>query len=250
MAKRFIDTQKYHKPFIRSLPGAYKLLWDFILCECDHAGIWIVDFEIARIYLGSDMIIDKDEALRLFNADEKRIVEIDSGKKWFISSFIDFQYGKLNIENRAHNSVIHQLEKYNLKINKPLRSPLQGAKDKDKDKDKDMNKDIFDLARKFYPGTKRGLDTEFKNFIKHSDWKICMPLLYPAIEKQKKFRNKLFSESKFIPEWKHFKTWINQRCWEDELNEINYQKVSNNRGIPMTQKEMIEKQKMRQHLGF
>ena len=141
MAKRFTDTNKYKKPFIRGLQGAYKLLWDYLYHECDHAGIWIVDFEIAQLYIGSDMQVNKIDALKYFNNGEKRIIEIDHGKKWFIPSFIEFQYGVLNEQNRAHNSVINILKKYNLYKNKPLKSPLQGAMDKDKDKDmvKDMD---------------------------------------------------------------------------------------------------------------
>lgn len=144
MSKRFTDTNKYKKPFIRSLPGAYKLLWDYLYHDCDHAGIWIVDFDIAQIYIGEDMPICKKEALKYFNVDEEKIVEVDEGSRWFIPSFIEFQYGELNESNRAHNSVINILKKYNLlrkikKINKPLVSPLEGAKDKDKDKeDKDL----------------------------------------------------------------------------------------------------------------
>lgn len=142
MAKRFTDTQKYHKHFIRSLQGAYKLFWDFLYCECNHAGLWIVDFEIAQILLGKDMPINKNDALKYFNEDEKRIIEIDEGKKWFIPSFIEFQYGELNPDNRAHKSVISILKKYNLyNDNKGLISPLQGRKDMDKDKDKDKDKE-------------------------------------------------------------------------------------------------------------
>jgi len=142
MAKRFTDTNKYKKPFIRGLQGAYKLLWDYLYHECDHAGIWIVDFEVAQIYIGLDMTVEKSEALKQFNKDEVKIIEIDNGKKWFIPSFIEFQYGELNEENRAHNSVIKILSKYNLfPINKPLTSPLQGAMDMVKDKDKDMDKE-------------------------------------------------------------------------------------------------------------
>jgi len=143
MAKRFTDTNKYKKPFIRTLPGAYKLLWDYLYHDCDHAGIWIVDFEIAQLYIGNDMPINKETALKLFNNGEKHIIEIDGGEKWFIPSFIEFQYGELSEQNRAHNSVILILKKYGLwKIkNKPLISPLKGAKDKDKDMDmvKDMD---------------------------------------------------------------------------------------------------------------
>lgn len=141
MAKRFTDTNKYKKPFIRALPGAYKLFWDYLYHDCDHAGIWIVDFEIAQLYIGQDMQISRQDALKHFNKDEKRIIEIDGGTRWFIKPFIDFQYGELNETNRAHNSVILILKKYGLwkKTNKPLTSPLQGAKDKDMDMVKDMD---------------------------------------------------------------------------------------------------------------
>lgn len=142
MAKRFTDTNKYKKPFIRGLQGAYKLFWDYLYHECDHAGIWIVDFEIAQLYIGKDMPINKEDALKYFNKGEKRIIEVDNGLRWFIPSFIEFQYGELNEENRAHNSVISILKKYNqYKKNKPLKSPLQGGKDMDKDMElvKDMD---------------------------------------------------------------------------------------------------------------
>jgi hypothetical protein len=150
MAKRFADTNKYKKPFLRGLPGPYKLLWDFLCLDCDHAGIWIVDFEIAQTYVGADMPVNKLEALKLFNNGEDRIVEIDGGKKWFVPSFIDFQYGCLSEKNRAHASVILILRKLNLlnpdltiKTQKPPISPLQGVKDKDMDKEleKDMDKE-------------------------------------------------------------------------------------------------------------
>jgi len=139
MSKRFTDTDKYKKTFFRGLKGPYKLLWDYLYHDCDHAGIWIVDFEIAQIYIGPDMKVIKKDALLFFNKDEVRIIEFDEGKKWFIPSFIEFQYGTLKPTNRVHESIINILSKYNL--DKPLISPLQGAKDKDKDKDKEKDKE-------------------------------------------------------------------------------------------------------------
>jgi hypothetical protein len=152
MAKRFTDTDKYKKPFIRGLQGAYKLLWDYLYLDCNHAGIWIVDFEVAQIYLGSDMAVNKEDAIKYFNNGEIRIVEIDNGKKWFIPSFIDFQYGELNENNRAHNSVIQILNKYKLFNNKGLIRVYQEPMDKDKDKDKDKVKEKKCLFKnsKFY----------------------------------------------------------------------------------------------------
>jgi len=142
MAKRFTDTNKYKKPFIRSLTAGYKLFWDFLYHDCDHAGIWIVDFGIAKTYVGEDVVITRDLALKYFNTDEQRIVEIDHGKKWFIPSFIEFQYGHLSEKNKAHINVISILKKYmlidsNLNI-KPLVSPLQGAMEKETEEEKEM----------------------------------------------------------------------------------------------------------------
>lgn len=139
MAQRFVDTDKYKNLFIRKLPAPYKLLWDYINLDCDHAGIWIVDFEVAQLYLGADAPIDREEALEVFNKIESRIIEIDNKKRWYITSFIEDQYGELNPNNRVHASVLNILGKYNLikaKRTKPLNSPIYGAKDKEKDKDK------------------------------------------------------------------------------------------------------------------
>lgn len=136
MPKRLTDTEKWKKPFIRGLDGAYKLLWMYILDDCDHAGIWQVDLEVARIRIGEN--VDYDVALRNFNGNVVAISKF----KWFIPDFIDFQYGALNPANRLHLSVINILKKNGLyKEKKGLVSPLEGPKDKDKDKNKNKDKD-------------------------------------------------------------------------------------------------------------
>jgi len=149
MAKRFIDTDIFKKQFMRNLETPYKLLWIYILQDCNHAGIWEVDFETAQLKIGS--AITKKEALKNFSG---KILEISEGEKWFIPDFISFQYGQLSESNRAHIGIIQLLKKYDLLksdlsvsiTNKPLASPLQaptqGAKDMDKDKDKDKDKEM------------------------------------------------------------------------------------------------------------
>lgn len=134
MSKRFTDTEKWKKPFVRSLEAPYKLLWFYILDDCDHAGIWVVDLEVAGIRIGE--AFNEDDVLEKFG---EKIQVIDGGEKWFVQDFIDFQYGTLNPENRVHQSVINLLTKGHIK---PLISPIEGAKDKDKEKDKDKDKDI------------------------------------------------------------------------------------------------------------
>lgn len=122
MAKRFTDTDKWKKPFIRSLDAPYKLLWFYILDDCDHAGIWQVDFEVASIRTGQKL--DEKTALKIFS---ERIEIFDGGAKWFIKDFVFFQYGELNSKNRLHQSVINILTKHKVGAYKDLiRSQGQG----------------------------------------------------------------------------------------------------------------------------
>lgn len=128
-----IDTEMYKKGFVKNLEPKYKLLWTYLLLECDHCGLWNVELDVAEIRLG-------------FSYDEAEVFEVFSGKiiklkndKWFLPSFIEFQYGELNPSNRVHNSVINNLK--NKGVRYPLQGVLQGAKDKDKDIDKDKGKD-------------------------------------------------------------------------------------------------------------
>lgn len=102
---------------------------------------------------------------------------------------------------------------------------LQRTPLKDKRKEVKVTKDkeyilIFDLARKEFYGIKRGLQTEFDNFRKqHRDWKKILPLLLPAIKYQIANRQQLKSKREFVPPPKHFKTWINNSCWEETAPE-------------------------------
>lgn len=145
MSKRFTDTEKWKKPFIRNLSAPYKLLWLYICDDCDHSGIWQVDIDVAKIRIGED--INEQDAIKFF---EDKIIKIDNGNKWFIPSFIDFQYPSgLNPDNKAHGGIIKMLIKYKLIDDqlKPLGSPLQGDKDMVKDKvmDKDKVKEEIEL---------------------------------------------------------------------------------------------------------
>lgn len=85
----------------------------------------------------------------------------------------------------------------------------------------------FDMARKAYPGMKNGLLFEFANFRKQKDYKTALPAILPAIQKQIRWRDKMKNiKGQFVPEWKFFTTWINQRCWEQEMPKIDVTKDS------------------------
>lgn len=136
MAKRFTDTEKWSHAWFRKLSPKMKCAWIYLCDKCDHAGIWTSDFESLSFHIGEP--ITDTELMITFEEKIERI----KYDKFFLKSFIEFQYGPLNPTNRVHQSVISRLEKEGLNIlNKDLTSPLQGAKDKDKDKDKEKDKD-------------------------------------------------------------------------------------------------------------
>lgn len=139
MGKRFTDTDLFDKAFFRRLPVPYKLFWFYLYHNCDYAGLYSPDLDKINFHFNHEIHIDLNQALKLFNAEETRIIPVDGGKKWFIAGFIEFQYVKLSRAARNHSFVIKRLEKYglldeNLNVknqapNKPLRRGLQGAKE-------------------------------------------------------------------------------------------------------------------------
>lgn len=167
MAKRFTDTDKWKKPFIRGLEAPLKLLWFYILDDCDHAGIWQVDKEIAEIKIG--IKIDLDFAIKQF---ANHIYVFDDGCKWYIPDFIEFQYGELNEQNRVHKSILDIHKRYKIK---PLKHPINGVKDKDKDKDMDKEKSEFEKKVDAY--------IEMRKKIKKPITDEGLKLMYSHLEK-------------------------------------------------------------------
>ena len=66
MAKRFTDTEKFKKRWIKELPIEYKLFWVYLLDHCNHAGVWDVEMDIANVRLG--MELKEEEVLLTFKA--------------------------------------------------------------------------------------------------------------------------------------------------------------------------------------
>lgn len=92
------------------------------------------------------------------------------------------------------------------------------SKSKNKNDSKnDNDKELFHAFMKLYPGTKRGLDTEYDNFCKkHKDHSAVIHTLHEIINNQLRGRALMRERGLFVPEWKMLSTWINQRCWEEE----------------------------------
>lgn len=98
--------------------------------------MWEKNFKVASFFLGE---VTEEWAMEFMIGKAIPV----NGTKWFIPKFIEFQYGELKVNNRAHVSVIDKLRKYGLidSENKLLASPFQGAKDKSKEKEQDKVKE-------------------------------------------------------------------------------------------------------------
>jgi hypothetical protein len=135
MAKRFTDSEKWSDPWFRKLPQEYQRLWLYILDQCDAAGVWKVDIEMASFCLHDSVGVD--QALKHFDS---RVTPFQNGEKWFIPKFVLFQYGALNESCNPHRHVIHLLKAYGLfdEIQGYLKGTLR-VKDKEQDQDKDSS---------------------------------------------------------------------------------------------------------------
>jgi hypothetical protein len=110
MPKRFTDTAKFSDPWYRKLPPEYKLLWEYMYCLCDGAGVIDLDIDHAEFCIGKEL--DMAKLLELFGED--RIKKLPSGKLYLVK-FIRFQYGpNLRTGCKPHKSVIDLVEKYGL----------------------------------------------------------------------------------------------------------------------------------------
>lgn len=139
MAKRFTDTEKFSDKWYRKLSLLHKVVWEYLLAECNHAGILEnFDLEMMSFKIGAEVT---QEDLKVF---EGRIIFI-SDDVLFIPKFIEFQYGKLNPQSKVHASVLKELEKYSIdRVSIELGKGMDSIKDKDKEIDIDntTNKQI------------------------------------------------------------------------------------------------------------
>ena len=93
----------------------------------------------------------------------------------------------------------------------------------------------FESFRIAYPGKKDGSDIAFQHYLEGGNLIRDIDLLLPALEKEK-----VYMLGKTI-NWKNLKTWINDKCWTQELPEpvrenvtqrkfLTYQEVANKGG--------------------
>lgn len=131
--KRFTATEKWSKSWYQELPCRLKCLWQFLCDSADAAGVWDENFKLASFQIGETVCRDD------FSFFGDRLREIRSGK-WLIVSFLEFQYGKLSEDCRAHLPIFRAIKKHNLQI--PYPEAIQSLKEEEEEQEEETETDL------------------------------------------------------------------------------------------------------------
>lgn len=146
MAKRLTDTEKWNDDWYLSLDNDYRIIWQWLLDNCNHAGICKRNIKLLNVMCNSgtteNQLIEKMDGRIIIN-----------GNDWFIPKFLKFQYPTLHSQKPVIVSVRNELIKrkcYDLIpqsfgveyiiIQESLSNDYLIIKDKRKDKDKRIAK--------------------------------------------------------------------------------------------------------------
>lgn len=183
--KRFTATEKWADPWFRKLPPTHKLAWAYLCDNCDAAGVIDLDREMADFKIGENV-----DWQSFFKAAGKRCEQLESGKVW-LTGFIEFQYGRISEDCKAHKPVFASIEKHSLnkRVSKGYPKDLDTLKEKEKDTDKDKDKEggagetkrraprftppTVDEVREFCLAHGHAVDAvKFVNFYTSKGWKV------------------------------------------------------------------------------
>lgn len=262
------DTNKWEDPFFSNLTSKMKLVWFYLLDKCDHAGIIEFSERVFSFNLGEK--ITKEEILESFS---DKIYVTEKGK-WFLKTFVSFQYKELNQKSNPKKAVIDRLQKENipvefysslLTLNEPLNNhyptldqPLtkgyptlqDKAKDKDKALDTDMALDAddklykdFDKFLSFFPIGKNNHDPHsitIWNNLSSRDKQICLQLtpLYIRHHISTKKENYIKNAKKFLEEGFYRQLFEYQSRYLGQ--KVTLQVSEESKVIPFTQEELLD----------
>ena len=135
MAKRLTDTEKWNDDWYISLSNDYRIVWQWLLDNCNHAGICKRSIRLLNLMCNTS--ISEEDLIKIM---EGRIIIKENN--WFIPKFLKFQYTSLHSNRPVIISVVKELEKNGLFLMIPesFGNDYLIIKDKSKDKDKDIVK--------------------------------------------------------------------------------------------------------------
>lgn len=141
MAKRLTDTEKWNDDWYVALNNDYRIIWQWLLDNCSHAGICKRNMKLMNVMCNTSAT--EDDMIKMM---ENRVLAIKND--WFIPKFLKFQYSDLQSNRPVIISVRKELIRKNyytlippefgndyLIIPESLDNDYRIIKDKDKDKD-------------------------------------------------------------------------------------------------------------------
>jgi len=141
MAKRYTDTEKWKDDWFVSLNNDYRIIWQWLLDNCNHAGICKRSIKLLNFMCNTKATEDE-----LILEMEGRLIIKDN--IWFIPKFLKFQYSTLKSNKPVIVSIVKELKTNNLLnlipesfgndyiiVNESLDNDSIIIKDKDKDMD-------------------------------------------------------------------------------------------------------------------
>jgi len=131
--KRFTETEKWRDPWFRKLSAGAKLAFLYIIDNCDNAGVWTADKELADFSIGMEI-----PWVKVLEAFGERVSVLPSGD-WLIVRFVEFQFGKLSKDCKPHLQVMRLIEKH--RVSKGYPKGFRTLEEKEEDKEKDQKGD-------------------------------------------------------------------------------------------------------------
>jgi hypothetical protein len=123
MAKRFISTEKWKKPWFKKLSSKYKVIWDYLYLDCDCAGVWTIDIDLLCFQTNEKVTLDA-----ILETFKEQIYQIDSNKLLLIPFYND-QYGHTKESFSAKRKATETLFLYGIDItnNRTVYPPAGGS---------------------------------------------------------------------------------------------------------------------------
>ena len=109
MAKRFTDNQKWNRNWFMELSKDEKLLWLYILDNCEPNGLFDPNWKLINFMLETNFN-DIPKAL------EKQLVRTNHSRKIFVEDFVNFQYGDLKDTSNLHKRIHIVLKDFGIDI--------------------------------------------------------------------------------------------------------------------------------------
>lgn len=258
--KRFSETEKWRDPWFRSLKPSQKLLFLFIVDNCNNAGFWEEDKDYACYATGMNV----EEYEGAVKGLARGLIGA-SGWYW-VKNFLKHQKNDtINPENRAHVQILKLLAEQSQRFNasecfrgflapyKGLLSPLgigkgkgkgigkkEGEIQEGKDEKAPPKMDGFEEFWSSYPKKKAKGDAEKAWREKGCFTKLDQILT--AIKRARSSPDWKKDNGQFIP---HPATWLNRKGWEDDIAIPSRPKQTNGTAVELEVPNLIEEMRLR-----